>query len=260
MKQSILTRLTNWLGQNIIGETSEIERRSGVKLRPDFYWPRGSIILPKATNIELVQRLAENEVRRRMSRATVLFCMAISLPVAYINSYGLPAAIIGLKTFGKDLTFNTKNLTNFSMSCLFGKEDKDSLIACQRSLREKTSVAEKRIENALEDKSKMDTAYQLVNIWRQREAAIGSGATPEVLERYKLAESSFEQKLTESEISELASVYKETSKYNKDLRVIDAKLKADYYKTKAAESGLTEEENAAYKAQIEIIKNEGGKQ
>lgn len=259
MKQSILTRLTNWLGQNIIGEISEIERRSGVKLRPDFYWPRGSIILPKATNIELVQRLAENEVRRRMSRATVLFCMAISLPVALFNTFTLPAFLIWTKTGITSAGYGARNISNFSTGCMFGRENDDSLLSCQRSLRSKSDVASNRVTNNSYSKEKYETSVKLFNFLKERaEAKRKNDSNWQAVREAEVNQLS--KNFSESELSEFMTVAIEVNGYEVELRRIQAKLKANYYKEKAKNGGLTEEENAEYQSQIEIIKNEGGKQ
>lgn len=253
MKKSLLIRIHEWIGSYLIGDIEEIRRRTGVNVRHDFYWPRNSLFLEPATNLELVERLMENEVRRKLTKRLALIFLCASLPLSILFSSGIPALAVGVKTATRNVVAGAKNLTNYTTSCS-GDSD-DSLKACQQSLRAKSNNAQKRIESFMADQTKMNAAYALVEYWRQIEQAKQQGATPEQITQYEKAGEKLEAQLTPSEISELKSVFEESNDLTKQLNVINAKLKVNYYKKKAQSEGLTDSDNKDYQAQIVIIKN-----
>lgn len=255
MKAPLLARVATSIGNKVIGDIKEIERRTGVPLRHDFYWPRKMLFLTKAHNLDLVDRLGENEVRRQLTNDTINFCMVVGFILSFVLISGVPSTIIATRTGVRDITSGVKNLSNFSTDCLLGKEDNTSLIECQKSVRTKSNAAQKRIETFLNDKDKLNAAYNLVGFWKQRDAAKREGASEQAVAQLKVSEAQYSKQLTESELSELDSVYSELAGYDKELAVLSAKLKVNFYKDKASKGGLTEQENGDYQAQIAIIKN-----
>lgn len=253
MKKTLTIKIHEWIGNNLIGDVDEIRRRTGVNVRHDFYWPRRSLFLEPASNLELVERLMENDVRRNLSKRLALICLFASIPLSTLFSSGIPAAAIGAKTATRNIVAGAKNLTNFTTSCSNDRDE--SLKACQQSLRAKSNNAQKRIESFLADRTKMNAAYALIEYWKQVDQAKQQGATPEQIGQYEKAGEKFEAQLTQSEVSEVKAVFEESNELNRQLTVINAKLKVNYYKAKAAKEGLTESENQDYQAQVATITN-----
>lgn len=255
MEKTFLIRIHEWIGNHFIGDINEIRRRTGVSVRHDFYWPRNSLCLERATPLELTERLGENEVRRQLSKRLALMCMILSLPLSIFFSSGVPALAIGVKTVAKNTVSGVQNLSHFSTRCLLGSDSDDALKSCKQSLQAKSTAAQRRIESAMGNQTKMNAAYMLIELWQRIESAKAQGAAPEQLQAYEDQESKLGQTFSQSDIAEVKTLYAETREFNKQLRVIDAKLKANYYKDKASREGLTPNENNAYNAQLEIIKN-----
>lgn len=253
MQRTLNIKIHEWIGNNLIGDLAEIRRRTGVSVRHDFYWPRKSLFLEPASNLELVERLKENEVRRKLSKRLALICLCASIPLSILFSSGIPAAAIGAKTATRNIVADAKNLTNFTTSC--SSDSDEALKSCQQSLRAKNNNAQKRIESFMSDQAKMNAAYALIEYWKQVEQAKQQGATPDQIAQYEKAGEKLEAQLTQSEVSEVRAVFEESNELNRQLTVINAKLKVNYYKAKASKEGLTDSENQDYQTQVATIKN-----
>lgn len=256
-KFSLIQRLHDWAGDRFIGPIDELSKRSGVNLFGSFFLPRRTIHLIPIEPGHMVNRIADNDFRRRLTKWVAIYMTPISLANVLFWVFVFPPFVSSVITGVSKLERKTTNTLKIGMARGFSSTTSCSTdeysTACLQHLRDKIGLNSTRLEKAAAGVDE-DTFKKLFALREMLKAKAGFPAGSNESTQIDNRIAQFEQTLqiSPTQLAEVKEIMGEDIADGIQRTKVEAYFEGVNLLTKAKTTPLTEQEKARYKQIKEI--------